>query len=43
MKVSVFLCVCLAIAQAQELITFGTGLSSNRLYLAEVSIALITI
>jgi hypothetical protein len=32
------LLVCVLTTNAQEVVTFGTGLSSNRLYLAEVII-----
>jgi hypothetical protein len=38
MHVWFLLCVCLTIAQAQKLITFGIGRSSNRLYLNETEI-----
>jgi hypothetical protein len=43
MKAWFLLCLCATIAQAQKLITFGIGRASNRLYLAEVSIILITV
>ena len=43
MQVWLLLCLCLTITQAQKLITFGIGRSSNRLFLAEVSVDLITL
>jgi hypothetical protein len=43
MQVWFLLFLCVTITQAQKLITFGIGRSGNRLYLAEVSITLITV
>jgi hypothetical protein len=42
MHVWFLLCVCLTIARAQKLITFGIGRSNYRLHLTEVSIIPIT-
>lgn len=41
MMIWFLLCMCLVTTQAQKLITFGTGLSSQRLFLAEVKKILI--